>query len=391
MSFANHLKQILETEERRSVGNAFGGNWPSASFSLPKIRDNIASETPFSGNSQAEISLATLKRNLANKTFKTALESALRFSFLIELTNLTVGSTKMKTRWLPGLIQMPQANSFEPIHGEFRPDGDPRSATYDECLAIFTRCLELVVWRMENDKSFSSFVNSLNQNRQVAYEFPLGYIDRYSDRIHRADNIAWIENEDIRWLVTARALFKEFTGQTATAIKSIQKNKIQIKVYKTDRALTGKDKTNRAKRWEVLPGDFQYAPLDQCWSVERALLKSLLLFESFPKHVRERFLNSGLIVRSDDITRCPVTLAPLNYNAFSASVVNSKHGQSDYQVGHLTPLKKGGSHVGDNVCWQSADGNRIQGDLTVAETDSLLDAIYKRRLEVYGAPLNEYS
>jgi hypothetical protein len=54
--------------------------------------------------------------------------------------------------------------------------------------------------------------------------------------------------------------------------RQISAKKFEVKVYKTDRALTGKDKSNRAKRWEVLAGDFQHATLEECWSAERKLI-----------------------------------------------------------------------------------------------------------------------
>ena len=62
------------------------------------------------------------------------------------------------------------------------------------------------------------------------------------------------------------------------------KKKLQVKVFKTDRSLTGKDKTNRRKRWEVLPDDFQHATLEQCWSAERQLTADLVGFDGFPKN-----------------------------------------------------------------------------------------------------------
>ena len=72
----------------------------------------------------------------SKEEFSAIIASLVRFSFLIELTNLSVGSTKMKTRWLPGKIKMPQPDSFEPIDGTFEPGNDPRSATFEECVRV---------------------------------------------------------------------------------------------------------------------------------------------------------------------------------------------------------------------------------------------------------------
>ena len=390
MSFTGELRQIIEAEEHESVGNSFGGTSGKRIFSIPHLVNWIISKTPsqtlFSDSSGTEEALRQLHNSLSNKAFKKVVASALRFSFLIELTDLKVGSTKIKTRWLPGRILMPQAGSFAPIHGTFEPGNDPRAASYDECLAIFEACCNILHQRLHQDESLASFITEHDATHRVPYEFPFGYLAPHADPVHQAINVQWILNDDIRWLVKARGILKKVLNPNKDAIQKIEKTKLQVKVYKTDRALTGKDKTNRAKRWEVLFGDFQHATLDQCWSVERKLTSDLVHFEAFPDCIQDDFLQKGLIEECSNVTRCPVTLAPLNYTAFADSVLNAEHGRSDYQIGHLNPLKRGGGHVGDNVCWQSDDGNRIQGDLTIEETERLLDDIALRRQQFRTQP-----
>jgi len=221
----------------------------------------------------------------------------------------------------------------------------------------------------------------------VPYEIPFGYIDGNSPSIHTAKNVSWSVSRDLAWLGRARVILKEVPEEYTPSIKEIIKKKLEVKVYKTDRALTGKDKTNRAKRWEVRPDDFQHASLQDCWSVEQRLTRALLNFEDFPLVVRNRFVEERLVRADEPVTRCPVTLAPLNFRAFAATILEATHGRSDYQIGHLNPLKRGGRHVGPNICWQSADGNRIQGDLTIDETVAMLEGIAHRRAALPGPNL----
>jgi hypothetical protein len=227
---------------------------------------------------------------------------------------------------------------------------------------------------------------NLQCNTRVPYEYLVGYLDPSRIPVHVESNITWIENADIDWLVRARAILGSYSGTYSAAIKGIEAKKLEVKVYKTDRALTGKDKTNRAKRWEVLYGDFQFATLQNCWSVERKLTEELIFFANFPSQIRDAFIERSLVAGRDEPTRCPITLAPLDFIPFANATMAATHGRSDYQVGHLTPLKRGGHHIGTNIAWQSADGNRIQGDLSLEETLALLISIEQRRAADIKSP-----
>ncbi|MEQ8193246.1 MAG: hypothetical protein RIB59_02040, partial [Rhodospirillales bacterium] len=107
MSFVQVLQAKLEDEERRTVGASFGGSGPSASYSIPSIRDWILQNAD-APDCPIRSQFAALSHNLDKRSFRYLIGSTIRFAFLIELTDLKVGSTKMKTRWLPGLILMPQ-------------------------------------------------------------------------------------------------------------------------------------------------------------------------------------------------------------------------------------------------------------------------------------------
>lgn len=381
MAFEDDLRERLEREEAETVGTAFGGTTETThgSYSVPTIRDWIGS-TIVPASTPLTIAIHRARSSLTQPLFKRVIGCLVRYSFLIELTNLTVGSTKMKTRWVPGLILMPQAGSFEPVRGSFEPGNDPRSSSFDDCAAVFATALNIVCDRIASAETVATLLATLSQYTRVPYEFPLSYLDLTRPQLHRADNVNWVLNDNLKWLLDARTVLATTTAEHRQALREIVKKKFEVKVFKTDRSLTGKDKTNRAKRWEVLPDDFQHATIEQCWSAERRLTADLVGFDGFPPEVKRAFVERDLLPDSQPVTCCPVTLEPLNYATLATAVLTSTHGVSDYQVGHLHPLKRGGSHEGANVRWQSADGNRIQGDLTIEETNQLLDRIMQRRM-----------
>jgi hypothetical protein len=224
-------------------------------------------------------------------------------------------------------------------------------------------------------------LKELGKLRRVPYEFPMSYKDTSVAPVHQANNVTWALTTDVPWLLAARGLLRNAPAPDRVAIRKIEKAKLEVKIFKTDRSLTGKDKTNRAKRWEVLPGDFQHATLEQCWSAERKLTADLVAFFDFPKELKGAFVAKGLVAAASPATRCPVTLEELSFAKLASAILEAEHGVSDYQIGHLHPLKRGGKHDGSNVCWESQDGNRIQGDLTIEETDALLESIFERRQE----------
>ena len=380
MSWQEKLRQKLEAEERDTVGNAFGGTSTSKRkiYSVPAIRDWIVASAPYAGTSSLEQSLRRAHSTIPEPRFSRILACLIRFSFLIELTNLKVGSTKMKTRWMPGKIQMSQDASFIPEEGTFEPGNDPRSATFEECAKIFTRSIDLVLDNLARCADLSILLNDLHNYHSVPYEFPLAYEDPNAIPVHLSENLLWIVNDDIRWLVKARKLLKRGRQDYSKAIREIIKAKLKVKLYKTDRSLTGKDKTNRARRYEVLAGDFQHAPLEDCWSAEKKLITDLVNFKDFPRTLKDEFIQQELTSADDPPTLCPVTLETLSFRGLANEVLDTTHGTSAYQIGHLRPLKNEGKHTGDNVCWQSEDGNRIQGNMTIDETKALLRQIAER-------------
>jgi hypothetical protein len=103
-------------------------------------------------------------------------------------------------------------------------------------------------------------------------------------------------------------------------------------------------------------------------------------FEGFPADVKEALQEQGVLPGEIATYRCPVTQEPLSFAAFREELLNPQAGRSRFQVGHLNPLKlapdedkpEGYGHTADNIGWISADGNRIQGHLSLADTRALL-------------------
>ena len=378
MTFFSEFRAIIEGEEARTIGKSFGGTGESAAFSVPKLRDWVLANIDLDGIGEIYPNYRRICRHVDRRTRVHFIASAIRFSFLIELTDLKVGSTKMKSRWLPGMILMPQDGSFEPIRGIFEPGNDPRAASFVECAGMFAKYFELTARELRRQPDTGGHLNQFIKNTRVPYEFPIAYRDFGAAQLHNSNNMDWCFNRDAAWLYKARAILASINSPDRKVIQKIENSKLSVKAYKTDRALTGKDKTNRAKRWEVLPGDFQQASLQDCWSVEKKLTEQLVCFSRFLPDVQTSFIQNGLIGHNPPATSCPVTLAELDYHAFSETILAAQHGRSNYQIGHMTPLKRGGQHVGDNVSWQSADGNRIQGDLSLSEVKELLQGILNR-------------
>ena len=174
----------------------------------------------------------------------------------------------------------------------------------------------------------------------MPYEFPLAYEDPNAIPVHLSENLLWIVNDDIRWLVKARKLLKRGRQDYSKAIREIIKAKLKVKLYKTDRSLTGKDKTNRARRYEVLAGDFQHAPLEDCWSAEKKLITDLVNFKDFPRTLKDEFIQQELTSADDPPTLCPVTLETLSFRGLANEVLDTTHGTSAYQNWPPSPIEE---------------------------------------------------
>lgn len=291
------------------------------------------------------------------------LPGLMRMAFLIEPVNEAVTSTKFAVRW-----------------GQ-RLQGDPRWASFATCEAIFEGLLADARIAVEGSDEYR-ILAAMTTNPIIAYEIPADYAERLSEGIHDPDNAQWIWADTA---VEATALLRqaigdnELLGQTARVLRRAV-DKITVKTYLTDRAQTGLTQTNREKRWEAHPDSVQFALRADCIKVEHELIEQIAYFDGFPEAVREALVARGVIARRLQVSRCPITLDPHSYAAFAAELEHPEHGRAQFQVGHLNPLKGPGAgpgfgHTRENIAWISADGNRIQGHLSLDQTRELLRRI----------------
>lgn len=375
--FIDALRGHFENLEVTTIGSAFGGPFldtraPTFNF-FPIVDwsiDNLLEHPQNSFPRSVVEDLRVIRASLSMQEFRYLMRALYRFSFCIELTNLGITSTKMKTRWMPVVITKTRPGTYENYAGSFAPGDDERSSSFNECLSILFKCISLLSASPEHLNIIKSL--SRRDKRIFAYEAVFTYINPNQDPVHLGTNIRLVESADILWLIKARPLIYPAISQNSEGIDSKLIGKIATKAYKTDRSQTGEVQTNRAKRWECLSQDFQHATIEECWSVERKLLSDIAHFVGFPEVNRDILIREGLF-GLQEIARCPITFRPM----ILRDILNSgAHGISDFQVGHLNPLKAGGRHTGENIEWISGDGNRIQGSLSIEETRNMLIGIF---------------
>ena len=374
MTHKERLRTALEELEHATVSDSFGGNplegkAPRFSFrtKIEAFVNNIlGDEHP----NQLAQNLAQLQRTMDAGVFKYTVSCLGRFSFCIELTNLSITSTKMKTRWVPGRIVKTRPGTFENFEGSFAPGHDERAASFQDCYEILEKATSLLVNSPEHQELIALFSNS--SNRGTPYEAVFTYIDPNRNPVHHESNIRLVRRDDALWLARARSIIQPAINVDAEGNNTKCVDKIEVKAFKTDRSQTGEVQTNRAKRWECLAADFQHATIEECWSVQRKLLNDVAHFEGFPAQSRQTLIDSELF-GDQEVTVCPITFRPL---IFQDLLSGSGHGESNFQVGHMVPLKAGGRHVGTNIEWISNDGNRIQGSLNIEDTRQMLRDIF---------------
>ncbi len=281
-----------------------------------------------------------------------------RAAFMIEPVNDDVTSTKYDVRW------------SERLGG-----ADPRGASFDECLAIHeTLATKLVA--LLADEDFRTEIRLVLAWERSPHEFPIDYVSKAVVPIHAVGNVRLLRDPSYqRLLGIRRALLDPKLNPDSQLFEAIF-DKIRVKSYLTDRAQTGNYQTNREKRWEAHPQSPQFALRGECFSVELELIDQLFRFQSFPPGIVRYLQSSKLLGDLGKVARCPVTLDPLDFEVLAQEVTDPTHGKSAYQVGHMNPLKAGEGvefrHHRANISWITADGNRIQGHLTLKETRQLL-------------------
>lgn len=309
----------------------------------------------------------SIKAKLDVRELKAFCRSIVRNAFLIEPVNNQVTSTKVEVRWSDHLT------------------GDVRFATYDTCYAIFENLLQKIACLTDPD---FSIIKEFLENTVVAYEMPIDYIDRYATPIHTVENVDLFLNDTVRTCTELRKFIRDTRrNPAANVFQTILSDKIKVKTYLTDRALTGDYKTNREKRWEAHPNSVQYALRRDCMRIEIKLLLQIAMFEGCDRGLVASMQEAGLLPDSFSFVKCPITGDNIRYSEFANDALHPTHGRSAFQVGHLNPLKSSDTdgfygHTADNISWISENGNRIQGSLSLNEVNELLRRIYSNRPEL---------
>ena len=306
----------------------------------------------------------TLSSRLPAKLYKSFKSSIIRTSFYIELTNPTADtdSTKYQIRWAQVL------------------KSDVRYAEYEQCVSICSKLVHKIAYMSDDDLVI---LKDYCSNSIYSYELPIDYINRHAVPFHATDNIDVFITEGIKKCTAVRSLIKDNSlNPKADIFQKIISSKIKVKAYQTDRAQTGMHQTNREKRWESHPDNFQFAFRRDCNAIEASLILQVCMFKDVDKTLVDMLKEHLLLPETFDYYKCPVTGDILHYDDFENEILNRVHGKSSFQVGHLSPLKSSGSHVSGNIGWISDDGNRIQGSLSMAEVNKLLIRIYINRPEL---------
>lgn len=333
-------------------------------FSVPNVYKSAFDS--ISLDAQSAQQYTNIRKVLGEVTAKHVLQGILRATFLIELVKRPkIETTKFEVRWATRLGA-----------------DDPRYATYSECLAIFDQVIADLE-KAISDPANCELLRLFAVHKMVAYEIPLDYRERLTDRpMHRTENIAWFFDDLSRKVVRLRAYLRDREANPYWQVFGETYDKIGVKTYLTDRVLTGDHKTNREKRWETHPGSVHFALRKDCLGVEYGLINQLCHFAGVPQDLQQALTAQGLLTPLEQrVARCPITMDELSFAEFEEGVYAPEHGKSKFQVGHLNPLKAINDnplvgHTAQNISWISADGNRIQGSLSVPETRALIRHIY---------------
>lgn len=343
----NTIEQMVEIDGNFSMSQLANAVWP-----LIEGRPNISAV--------AEQLKDSLGSNYRKLTY-----SILRNAFLIELVKVPkIETTKFRVRW------------FEQLNG------DPRYCSFDECLLIAQDLLTTLPDWLTNPSHAECIALSFS-NGMLPYESPLDYAVRFTqqNRLHQRGNLIWVYDDLVlRTLKLRKYLSDDAVSPDRQFFRAVLSDKIKVKTYLTDRVLTGDHKTNREKRWETHPKSVHFAERRVCMAIEYALVTQICAFEGFPPASLSQLQEANILPQNLPTALCPITGDALSYEAFRNELLNPTHGKSNFQVGHLNPLKLGNDgeatgHTSDNISWISANGNRIQGSLSLDDVRILIQRI----------------
>lgn len=301
-----------------------------------------------------------LETHFTPKQAKKIIQAIIRFSFYIEpVKQPKIETTKFEVRWATSL------------------DNDPRQSSYEICLAIFEKLLNDIIAQLENEEALS-LLRVLVDHTLYAYELNIDYIFRITGNpIHTVENVSFIWGHNIKEVYLLRQYLLNPTNHNDTLFFQFAYNKVGVKSFLTDRVLTGVHKTNREKRWECHPNSVHFSLRRDSLAIEDKLIKQICHFSGFPEELRNLLTANNVMIFSNEISKCPITLDLLSFEKFQNEILNPVIGRSSFQVGHLHPLKsldenQYSGHTADNISWISLVGNRIQGELSIEETRELI-------------------
>lgn len=343
----NTIEQIVEID----------GN-----FSMPQLADAV---WPLIEGSPAVAAVAQHLKVLLGANYRKLIYSVLRNAFLIELVKVPkIESTKFRVRWFNQL------------------NNDPRFCSFDECLLVAQDLLTTLPAWLATPRHTECMTLSFSYGL-IPYESPLDYVRRLTEqnRIHQRGNLTWLYDELVlRTLKLRKYLTDAVTSPDRQFFRVVLSDKIKVKAYLTDRVLTGVCKTNREKRWETHPNSVHFAERRVCMAIEYALVTQICAFDGFPPASLHQLQEAHILPKVLPTALCPITGDVLSYEDFRNELLHPTHGKSNFQVGHLNPLKLGHDvgaigHTADNISWISADGNRIQGSLCLDDVRVLIRRI----------------
>ena len=343
------ITNIVDANDNFNMTQLLAAAWPQIE-QLPTIADQLHS----------------IRDAFTPKNYKKLSQAILRKSFLIELVKVpAIETTKFRVRWYSQLAN------------------DPRSCAFDECLEIASNLIRTLPHWLHTPEH-AEVLNLSFSCSIVPYEAPIDYLSRITpnQRIHTLGNIAWYYDDlMLRTLKLRKYLTDPNQSPDADFFQRVLTDKIKVKTYLTDRVLTGEYKTNREKRWETHPRSVHFAERRTCMAIEYALVTQICAFQGFPTAFLEHLQQENVLPNTLPIALCPITGDALSYEALRNELLNPTHGKSDFQVGHLNPLKLGAAnsqglgHTAQNISWISADGNRIQGSLSLDDVRHLIQRI----------------
>jgi hypothetical protein len=339
------------TSDRFRMNSLYGAVWPL-----------IEADQEFAPH------LSAIAKIISTREFRSLANAILRNAFLIEPMLTRGGATKTQLRWIKAL------------------EGDQRFCSFEECREIALDLVGTLAEWIDDSEHLEALTLSL-RHQMIPHEASFDYLTLidttdHNTRIHTRGNLGWICTPvTLRTLKLREFLTNPRTSPDATFFSTVLTDKIKIKAYLTDRVQTGEHQTNREKRWETHPHSVHFATREQGMAIEYKLVTQICSFDDFPEDAREALQAENILPAQLEIFRCPITLDALSFTRFRDELLNPVHGRSSFQVAHLNPLKLDDAaslargHMAENISWMSADGNRIQGSMSLSDIRALLKRI----------------